>query len=453
MNPPRGDVQGQPFALRRRSLAKLIEGRQHLLVAGSAWVSRVVMALAQLAAIRVLMGSLGVEKYAMFALLMGLLQWYMLSDLGLGISIQNRISACRAKKQPYDEVIVVAGRIAIVLLVLSILVLYFVSPYLAEHFLRAFPSISSAEKASNFFLTGALFIGAGIGNISYKIWYAEQRGYWAHLLPAAASVLGLIGLIILGHDGRQHSIWAAILIFNAPATLLPLGSLVLQVIGQPYAFRTLDFALIKKTLSSAAKFWVTTILATAALQLDYLIISQILSPHQIVVYVVATKIFGFVAFFFTSLLWALWPKFAESVSCGEWDQVRQLRASCLRLGAILVVGSTIALAFTMPYISRALAPGQAITIPLQLTLLLGVLQLTRAWSEVYTVILQSMNMLWPFWLLIPIQTVLSAIFQYSLAPIYGTQGIVLGLIAALILTTNWGLPLVMKRHLERSQHR
>jgi O-antigen/teichoic acid export membrane protein len=452
MNPPSGDVQDQPFALRRRSLAKLIDGRQHLLVAGSAWASRVVMALAQLAVIRVLIGSLGVEKYAMFALLMGLLQWYMLSDLGLGLSTQNRISACRARKQPYDAVIVIAGRIAIVLLVVSIVLLHFVSPYLAEHFLKAFPGISNAEKASNFFLTGALFIGAGIGNISYKIWYAEQRGYWAHLLPAVASVLGLIGLIILSHGGRQHSTWAAILIFNAPATLFPLGSLVLRVVGQPRAFRTLESALIKKTLLNAAKFWITTILVTAALQVDYLIISQILSPHQIVVYVVATKIFGFVAFFFTSLLWALWPKFAESVSCREWDKVRQLRANCLRLGAILVVGATIVLAFTMPYISEALAPGQAITIPLQMTLLLGVLQLARAWAEVYTVILQSMNMLWPFWIFIPIQMMLSAIFQYSLAPAYGTQGIVLGLIAALILTTTWGLPLVMKRYLERAQH-
>lgn len=445
-----GEDRRWPFDVRRQ-LATFIADRHHLLVAGSAWVSRGVMALTQLVAIRVLMGALGVEKYAMFALLMGLLQWYMLSDLGLGLSTQNRISECRAKKLPYDGFVVAAGVIAIAMLVPSILALYFASPYLAERFLTAFPNVSSAEKARDFFLAGALFIGAGVGNISYKIWYAEQRGYFTHLLHAAASILGLIGLILLGHDGKGYSTWSAILIFNAPAALFPLAGLALQVARKARGFRMLNRTLLRETLIRAMKFWVTIILATAVLQVDYLVISQILSPHQIVVYVLATKIFGFVSFFFNSVLWALWPNFAESASRGEWDSVRRSRTQCLKLGVVLVGGSTIMLVFTMPYISDAMAPGQGIMIPVHLTLLLGAYHLTRVWSEVYAVILQSMNVLWPLWLFIPIQTVLSVGLQYSLGPIYGVQGIVLGLIAALVLTEIWGLPLMTKRHFERSQ--
>lgn len=448
MNPNTGEAKYE-LPTSRLPLTRLFAHHKHLLVAGSAWLSRIVMALVQLASIRVLMGALGIEQYAMFALLMGLLQWYMLSDVGLGISTQNRISECRARETSYDGFVVTAGVIAIALLFLSILALYFVSPFLAPRFLKAFPNISDQDKVRDFFLTGALFIGAGIGNISYKIWYAEQRGYLAHVFPAVASLLGLLGIVILHRSGDANTIYAFLLLFNAPSALLPLASLLLQIGRRANSLKFIDRPLIRDTLSRAAKFWVTAIIGTVVLQVDYLVISQMLSPQQIVIYVLSTKIFGFVAFFFTSILWALWPNFAESVSRGDWNQVHRSRTRCIRLGMLFVGGSTVALVFAMPYISEAMAPGQAIHIPLQLTLLLGAYQLIRVWTEVYSVILQSMNVLWPLWLFVPIQAVICVTLQYKLAPVYGVHGIVLGLIGSFVLTVIWGLPLAMNRHFQK----
>ena len=451
MNPNTGEAKYQP-RISSLSLTRILVNHKYFLVAGSAWLSRIVMALVQLASIRVFMEALGIEQYAMFALLMGLLHWYMLSDIGLGISTQNRISECRARELSYDGFVVAAGVIAVALLFLSILALYFASPYLAPRFLKAFSNVSDQHKVREFFLTGALFIGAGIGNISYKIWYAEQRGYLAHVFPAAASLLGLLGIIILNRSGDGNNIYASLLLFNAPSALLPLASLLIQITRRARSFKIIDRSLIKDTLSRAVKFWVTAIIGTIVLQADYIVISQMLSPQQIVTYVLSTKIFGFVMFFFTSILWALWPNFAESVSRGDWDGVQKSRVRCIKMGMLFVGGSTLALVYAMPYISEAMAPGQSIHISIQLTLLLGAYQLIRVWSEVYSVILQSMNVLWPLWLFVPIQAVICVSLQYKLAPIYGVHGIVLGLIGSFVLTVIWGLPLAMNRHFEKSRH-
>jgi O-antigen/teichoic acid export membrane protein len=448
MNPNTGEAKLQPI-VPPQVLVRAFANHKHLFVAGSAWISRIIIALVQLVSIRVLMGSLGVEQYAMFALLMGLLHWYMLSDIGLGISTQNRISECRAQEAPYDRYVAAAGLIAILLLFLSILVLYLATPYLAQQFLQAFPAVSAEEKARSFFLTGTLFIAVGIGTISYKVWYAEHRGYLSHIMPAVASLIGLLGIVLLDNSEYGSSIYAAILVFNAPAALLAFGSLLVQFARSAESIRAVNPSIIRGTLVRAAKFWITAILATAVLQIDYLVISQVLAPQEIVVYLIATKIFGFIAFFFTSILWALWPTFAESISRGAWDRVKQSLARCIRLGMIFVASATVALVYAAPYISEILAPDQDIQIPTQLILLMGTYHLIRVWNDVYAVILQSMNVLWPLWVFVPVQAVICVGLQYSLAPIYGANGIVLGLIGSFILTVIWGLPLAANRQFEK----
>jgi O-antigen/teichoic acid export membrane protein len=448
MNPNTGEAKFQPV-VPPQFLARAFASHKHLFVAASAWISRVIIAVVQLVSIRVLMGSLGVEQYAMFALLMGLLHWYLLSDIGLGVSTQNRISECRAREDSYDRYIAVAGLIAIVLLFVSILVLYLASPYLAQQFLQAFPEVNDEEKARNFFLTGALFIAVGIGTISYKIWYAEHRGYLAHIVPAVASLIGLLGIVLLDDSGYGDSVYAALLVFNAPAAILSFGSLIFQFARNAPALNDITFSMMKGTLFRAAKFWLTAIMATAALQIDYLVISQVLEPNEMVIYLLSTKIFGFIAFFFTSILWALWPTFAESITRGAWDSVKRSVVKCIKLGMTFVAGSTILLAYAAPYISEILAPGQDIHIPVQLILLMGAYHLLRVWNDVYTVILQSMNLLWPLWVLVPFQVAICVGLQYILAPVYGSLGIVLGLIASFILTVVWGLPLAANRQFEK----
>lgn len=454
MNPKIGEAECQS-TMPSLYWARIFSDHKHIFVAGSAWISRIIIALVQLVSIRVLMGSLGIEQYAMFALLMGLLHWYMLSDIGLGISTQNQISECRAREVSYTTYIAASGVIAIVLLLLSILGLYVATPYLAEQFLQAFPEVNSEEKARNFFLTGALFIAAGIGTISYKIWYAEHRGYLAHIFPAAASLLGLLGIVLLNRSGHENDIYTALLVFNAPSALLAFSSLLVQLARNIDGLKLLTPGIIKGTLSRAAKFWVTAILATVVMQVDHLVISQVLAPHQIVIYLLCAKIFGFVSFFFTSILWALWPSFAESVSRGDWKRVKQSLIRCIRLGMIFVAGATAALVYTTPYISEVLAPGQDIHIPTQLVLLMGVYHLIRIWNDVYSVILQCMNVLWPLWLFMPVQAAICVGLQYKFATVYGVNGIVLGLIASFILTVIWGLPLAANRQFEklRNYHR
>ena len=70
---------------------------RHFYVTFSGWFYRIVMALAQVISIPIILRCLGVDSYAIFAVITGLVAWFNLADLGFGYSIQNHISILRVE--------------------------------------------------------------------------------------------------------------------------------------------------------------------------------------------------------------------------------------------------------------------------------------------------------------------------------------------------------------------
>ena len=90
---------------------KLLKIPNHLIIAGSSWLSKIVIAGVQVASISYLLSILGEEKYAVFNLLTGLLVWCSAVDFGIGTGLQNYISECRAK-DPFRRISRLEGQFA-----------------------------------------------------------------------------------------------------------------------------------------------------------------------------------------------------------------------------------------------------------------------------------------------------------------------------------------------------
>src|SRR4029434_2233618 len=93
---------------------------RHVWVAISAWISRALVAIVSLAAIRILLQTLGTEQYSVFAILSGLTAWFLLFDLGGGFAAQNYISERRAKGEPYSDFIAAGAFLSLAALVFSV---------------------------------------------------------------------------------------------------------------------------------------------------------------------------------------------------------------------------------------------------------------------------------------------------------------------------------------------
>lgn len=418
---------------------------KHLLVAASAWGSRFIVAIAQLISIRFLMESLNIKEYAAFSILTGLSGWYSLSDLGIGISVQNYISECRAKKTPYDKYMITASALAVLVLMIMLFTLYFTSPYLSKFFLKSFPFISNLEKNKLIFTVGSLMIASSIGSISYKIWYAEHKGYFANILPALSAIISLVCIYFLSYTKIDQKLYLNLIAFIAPSGIIPLIALGWQIYKKTYLISALKWGDFNEIIKRANHFFWFSLMAAGVLQMDYLILSQVSGSYDIAVYNISTKIFASVLFIYGALLTALWPVLSEEIIQGNWKGVRVYLKKYLTIGLIFVIFSTILLIWLMPSAVTILAPGKKIIVPIMLILLLGIYHLLRVWTDTFAMVLQSMSDLRPLWLSVPFQAILSISLQWILSSFLGLDGIVLGLIMSFLLTVSWILPLAVRQ--------
>lgn len=407
------------------------------------------MAVVQLVSVRLLLQNLGLEGYAVFALLTGLQGWFLLSDLGLGVSLQNQVSEVRARATSTAPMLLAGRLIALALLVLTVVALYFAAPVLAPALLRPFPFLGVAAKADLLFLSGALSIGFGIGSLVYKVWYAEQRGYLANALPAIASVIGLIGIWAVGWLPARFRLEASLLAFVGPTALLPLAALGRQSWnGLREAARSWPSRRLLADLGRrAAAFWAFAVMAAITLQVDYVVLSQFLAPADIALYTLTTKVYGLSFFLYNALLMALWPVFAELLAQRRVDEVRASLRRYLKLGIGYMVLCALAMIWLMPAAIELLAPGHALLPSGALILGMGAYYTIRVWCDTFATLLQSMSRLQPFWLLVPAQALLSAGLQWVLAPRLGLPGVVAGLTLSFLFTVAWALPIATRRAL------
>jgi O-antigen/teichoic acid export membrane protein len=415
----------------------------HLVVAFSSWISRIITAVVQIICVRILTESLGLDQYAVFALVTGLLGWYALSDFGLGISLQNHISEERARNHSYESLITSALYLAIIFLAITALLLYFLSPLLSEIIFKNFEFLSEFDKNNIFFTTGILYIAASIGAISFKIWYAEQKGYVSNILPAVASIFSIMGVLYVDYLSPNNKLYWSLVGYIAPSSLIAMGALI---------YKTFPMLLSKKInfvsnpvflLKRAMKFWLFAVLAVFVLQIDYIVMSQHVSSDQIVVYNILTKLFTLIFFVYNSVLAALWPVFAESLALNKWLDMIQYLKRYIVLGILYILVATVVLILLIDYFVYLLTQHSNLNIPTSLIILAGIYFAVRVWTDTFAMVLQSANELKYFWIWVPVQAIISVAFQWTLSEHFGIYGILWGLIISFSLTVAWVLPYVV----------
>lgn len=287
-------------------------------------------------------------------------------------------------------------------------------------------------------------IGTALGGVVYKIWFAQHRGYLSNLLPAVGTILGTFAVWMVRDFNPQSRLVWSILVYYLPLALLPIFALGWT------AFRTRQHRfrrdLVIPLLRRAARFWVFGMLAASVLQVDYIIMARMLSPREIVIYNVASKIFLLVFFIYNALLLALWPICSEAISRGDWNKVFDLAKRYITIGFIFVFFSGVAIALINKHIVHIIAPSLIHPIPISIIALLTIYIVVRVWTDTFAMILQSMNDLKVLWVAVPIQSLLSIGLQTLGAKLYGLPGLIVGLTSCFVLTVGWILPLRCKSH-------
>lgn len=420
----------------------------HLFVALSSWVSKAIVAGVQVISIRYLLSSLGEEQYAIFSLLSGLLIWCSISDLGVGSSLQNFISEARANKEKYDDYMKTGIVMSISSCLLFIFLYIVMSKLTASFYLSSFSVIDIEAKQKFFIIASIVFIFVGVGNVAYKTLFAEMVGWKANVYNAISYVIGFIAIWYLSYKGLPISIDDALIALYGPVGFISFSYLIYRLFtawkGQ------LRFYIAKKIINRGAGFFIFSFLSILVLQADYIVISQKLSPGDIVKYTVIMKLFGLVFFIYSALLQALWPVCAEYRVKGEWEKLNKLIYKNISAGVLFICASSCVLYIYQTEVISLLSKGDNYAFDISIFILLALYFSVRVWTDTFAMLLQSMNYLKILWTLVPVQVILCGLLQWFLADYSGINGVLLGLTLSFLLTVAWGLPFAYKYKSARS---
>jgi O-antigen/teichoic acid export membrane protein len=81
-----------------------------------------------------------------------------------------------------------------------------------------------------------------------------------------------------------------------------------------------------------------------------------------------------------------------------------------------------------------------ISLPINLICLIGFYFMIRVWTDMFAIVLQSVNYLRPLWIFTPIQALISISLQVYFSLKFGVIGIVIALILSFLITVSWALP-------------
>lgn len=411
---------------------------QHLCVASFGWICRIINASIQVVSIPVILRFLGTSDYAIFAIITGLLTWYNLADIGLGSSIQNEISYLRVNGDDGKEFL---RSIAIYIVIIGIIEVAFflIAALFLQHLLLR--QISTTAPRYLLAMVGSMYIVVTVFGISARIFFAKQKGYWGYLYQSVGIVIGFTVILLMIFLQVQNKLFWIAFGWMVPQVIISIISF-LHAVPCARWIKSADFKVFRKILATAWQFSVYAISAAFVLGLDYIIMSQIISVNEIVIYNIFNKIFAFIFFGYTAVLAAIWPVMTENYVSGNELKIRATNKTIVRniwLGVTYVLLASIVVIVAKGSLMRYFADAK-LTVPALIIALFGIYYAIRVWSETYTTAILSRNKVAFVVTVLPLQAVISVVFSYYFGMKFGLAGILAGLILCFVLTSFWLMP-------------
>lgn len=401
-------------------------------------IARVIGVVSRLFFLVLLLRYLGVELYAMFAVILSLEGWLALSDWGLGSSAQNAVSQGRVLGENDQILFRSVAQLCILFLLFSWISALCLSPFLYPFL---FPQISySASGIQVLCVAIGAYSTLAVGSVAYRVLYAKQKGYWVHVWQTVGILFSLGSVVyVVYQPDLEQKLLASVLGVLGPQSLVAL-CVFLTLFYRYFDFSRWDWEQIKSLMIQGLQFLSFGIGAIVVLGIDYIVMSRHLSPDAIVVYHIANRMF--MGFFVLHGMWmqAVWPVYSELIGKKEFGKMKQLvKENCLYgVGFIGIVTLTIAL--SAPFLCQLFFSHEQVEIPLSLIGMLGSYYLIRALCDPYATALQSMNYLKPLLIAVFCQAAVSWLGQTLFVGVWGVYGIVLGLICSYLATVSWALP-------------
>jgi O-antigen/teichoic acid export membrane protein len=405
---------------------------------------------------------LGAERFGLYDSIVALTLWLSLTNAGLGIGLMNRLQDCYVSGDT-----VLARRyvsslwIAVTAMSLAgLLVITAVVPLVEwDAVFRTTTPEAGRGTALAVWVAAAIVLVSVTVSVPSFAYAAYQEMHVMNLwegLARVATLAACFAVVFVPLGGSRFGLSAVILASAGVAVLVRMAAVAWQLKRTAWlrpSLKLFDAGLLRITLSEGLWLFLLQIATMLVFQVDKLIISNRLGAAEVTPYSVVGRVFLMAYGVFGVIMYPMWPAYGEAIRRGDVAWARRGIRMMLALGTAAMLGCGAALYFFGGPIVGLLTRGQDVDVSRGLVLAMTAMFVMRAWAECQSIPLNAAGVVRPQIAILLGNGVLNVILALLLVKPYGVLGVAWSFPLSAIVTTVWGYPWLIRKHLSKGAAR
>lgn len=298
---------------------------------------------------------LGKERFGLWLMLVGLINWIGLTDLGLSNSLITALATAEGQGETARAQNAVASAFWLSVAVALGLLLLFLSIAPFVDWARVF-NLSTAQARAEIGLAVAVVFGCFLlrmlAALLASVYAAYQEGYVYQYWSALCGLLSAVGLLLAI---RLQAGLPSLIGGFVGGWLLGEFCSALYLFGwhrpalRP-AWRHFDRAEARLLLRNGGQLWLAQISAIALLQTNLLVVAQLFGAQAVAAYGTALRLFNFVGSAQAAFVAPLWAAYSEALARRDHAWLAQTFRHSLALSLGFVIPAALFVAWAAPWL-------------------------------------------------------------------------------------------------------
>lgn len=339
----------------------------------------------------ILLDRLGSENYGIWVILLSLMQWIALMDIGIGNGLRNKLTEALAlnKVNVAKEYMATAyysmGLFGLALIMLLAPVIY----YLDWNSFFNSKGLNSLELRWSIMIFVISIVFYFVLSLVNQAINAVQRNSLTSIAPIIGNLFFITSVIVLSGE-EKLSLLSTIVAYSVCVILSIL--IVSYLFYKEYEYLIPNFVFFRRSrirliMNLGIKFFIIQITCVVIFSTDNFIITQLFGPNSVTIYSIPFLVFNNIGMLINLLMMPFYSSYTEAYSKNNLSWIREkiLLLCKLMLPFIFFI---LVVVFIYPYIIEFWITSPVNT-PALLPLLIGIYTIVCVWNNIFSYVLNS----------------------------------------------------------------
>ncbi len=325
-------------------------------------------------------------SYGIWLTLSSVITWFNFFDIGLGNGLRNKLAEALAKENfKLAREYVSTSYVLMVLIVIALFIVFLIVSFLVDwnSILNA-PSDLSDNLMLVALITFSFFCIRFVLSLINPILMAYQQPAVTGFLDLLGNILNVGGILFLFYFTTSSLVNMSI-VTGLSGTLVLAGATVICFLVyfrhiQP-GLKQVQFARSKELIGLGTKFFILQISSIIMFSSSNIIITQIFSPSDVVVYNIAYKYYNTVYIITYYILLPFWSAYTEAYNKGDTQWILNTFKALKKIWLLLVL-CIVLMTVVSDYVYQ-LWVGTSVKVPIILSIVMGFYVVLVSWNTIF----------------------------------------------------------------------